>query len=98
MSSYEKSRERYSYELKENSLLYIFSKFLKNIFDSFNRRLEDNRVVMAKINHLTDDSKKDEDNHNLIRIMKEDEVVFSAMIGKFERLIQDLEEIMLKID
>lgn len=96
LSSNEKSSDKYSYELKENSLFYIFSKFLKNIYESFNRRTEDNKIVMNKINELTEDQRDTKDIQNLLRIMREEEVVFTAMIDKFERLIQDLEDIMLK--
>ncbi len=96
LSSTEKGSDKYSYELKENSLFYIFSKFLKNIYESFNRRTEDNKIVLNKINQLTDDQRATKDIQNLLRIIKEEEIVFNAMIGKFEKLIQDLEEIVLK--
>lgn len=96
LSSGEKGGDKYAYELKENSLFYIFSKFLKNIYDSFNRRLEDNRVIKIKIDKLTEEQKQSKDIQQILRIIKEEELVFNAMIGKFENLIQDLEDIMLK--
>lgn len=92
----EKSGDKYTYELKERSLFYIFSKFLKNIYESFNRRKDDNRIVMDQINKLDEVEKNNLDIQNLLRIMMEEEVVFDSMISKFDRLIQDIDKEMYK--
>ena len=92
----EKSGDKYAYELKERSLFYIFSKFLKNIYESFNRRKDDNKTVMNQINNLKDEERDNSEIQNLLRIIREEEVVFNSMISKFEHLIQDIEEEMHK--
>ena len=91
LSTGDKKGDKYAYELKEQSLFYIFSSFLKNIYDSFKRRKEDNKSVLNKIEELKGEQKDDSDILNLLRIIKEEELVFDTMIGKFEQLITELD-------
>ena len=96
IASEKKNDNKYSYELKENSLFYIVSKFMKTIYEGFNRRMDDNKLIEAKINQLNSKENENTDMKNLLRIMKEEEIVFNALIGKFERMMNELEEEMLK--
>ncbi len=91
LSTGDRKGDKYAYELKEQSLFYIFSSFLKNIYDSFKRRKEDNKSVLNKIEGLGGEQKDDNDILNLLRIIKEEELVFDTMIEKFERLIAELD-------
>lgn len=86
----------YQYELRENSLFYIINTFITRTYASFKQRIDDNKGIFNQILKLPDQYQKRPDIENLIRIIKEEAVVFDTMKGKFEELLQELEIDMSK--
>ena len=84
----------YQYELKENSLIYIINTFIRRTYDSFKQRIDDNKTILEKIKNLSEEAKTKKFIGNLTRIINEEAVVFDAISGKFEKILQDLENEM----
>ncbi|MFW9929551.1 MAG: winged helix-turn-helix transcriptional regulator, partial [Candidatus Thorarchaeota archaeon] len=86
LSSADKGNDRYAYALKENSLYYLFSKYLTNAYNLLNRRLDDHKIFMRKIDQLPEKLIEDKDIQKLSKFIKEEDEFFRLMISKFEYL------------
>lgn len=84
----------YQYELQDNSLFYIINTFIGRTYDSFKQRILDNKEILNDILKLPEIEKERSDIENLIRIIKEEAIVFDVMRGKFEKILQELAEEM----
>lgn len=91
ISPTEKSGDKYEYELQDNSLFYIINTFVNRIYDSFKQRVDDNKVIMNKIENLSNEERKKKEIQNLVRIISEEVSVFDIMSEKFDQLIKELE-------
>jgi hypothetical protein len=96
VASGEKTSDKFTYELKEKSLFFIMSKFMKRIHSSLIQRKDDNNLVLSKIEHLPENEKNDPDVLNLQQIINEELVIFDIMREKFEKMLQEFEADMLK--
>lgn len=91
ISPMEKTGDKLQYELKDNSLFYIINTFVNRIYSSFKQRIEDNKVIIDKIDTLSKDDKKKREIENLVRIIGEEASVFDVMSEKFEQILRELE-------
>lgn len=87
---------KYQYELKDNSLIYIIISFLRKNYDLFKQRTEDNKLLLMKMQDLPKDEREKEEFKNFFRIIEEEVVVFDIIKEKFEDILQLLENEMLK--
>ena len=96
ISPAEKSGDKFQYELKDNSLFYIINTFVNRIYESFKQRVDDNKVIMNKIENLSNEDRKKIEIENMVRIISEEVNVFDIMSEKFEQLLQELRNDLIK--
>lgn len=91
--------DKYNYELIDNSLIYITTTFLKRIYDSFRQRNEENKVLFEKLSKLRSkiDNKNNIEFEKLFQMIKEETIVFETLKERFEKMINELEEDMIKV-
>ena len=96
-SNPKKGKKSYEYSLKEHSLYYLFSNYLTNALNLLNRRLDDYKIFMSKINQLPMKLQNDKDIQKLKKFIEEEDDFFKVMISKFAVLMKDFEEVTIKL-